>query len=289
MKILITGASGNVGKATLAALEQLKSETLQVLAATRHKDKTKESDPFEPVYFDFAQPESYLDHLHQYDSILLLRPPQLADSEKYFKPFTDALQPNQHVVFLSVQGAEKMSWVPHHKIENLLQHCQASYTFLRPAYFMQNFEGDLHEDLVKRHQIFLPAGKSKFNLIDVKDIGKVAAHVLANPAVHQQQAYELTGKENLTFAEMAEIITRITGVTIDYQSPNVIKFYFNKKRHGIPHGKILVMIMLHFLPRLSKGEPQVSQWVKKITGKEPESFENYVARELNNILPLEKK
>ncbi len=280
MKILITGASGNVGKATLAALSQIEKNNLKILAASRHQEKKQGSEPFEQVYFDFAQPETYLKQINQYDSILLLRPPQLADAEKYFKPFTDALQPHQHVVFLSVQGAEKMSWVPHHKIEKLLQHCEASYTFLRPAYFMQNFEGDLHEDLVERHRIFLPAGHSKFNLIDVKDIGKVAAQILIDPKAHQQQAYELTGNQNLTFAEMAHIISQVTGIRIDYHSPNLIRFYFDKKNQGVPHGKILVMIMLHFLPRLSKSEPQKSKWVKKITGEEPVSFADYVEREL---------
>lgn len=284
MKILITGASGNVGKATLSAFSKKQSENLKVLAASRHKDGKHKSETFEQVYFDFARPESYHKHLHEYDSILLLRPPQLADSKKYFQPFTDALQPHQHVVFLSVQGADKMSWVPHHKIEKLLQHCEASYTFLRPAYFMQNFEGDLQEDLVKRHRIFLPAGHSKFNLIDVQDIGKVAAKILVQPKVHQQQAYELTGNQNLTFAEMADVITTVTGEKINYQSPNLLKFYWTKKREGVPDGKILVMIMLHFLPRLSKSEPQKSNWVEKITGEEPVSFADYVERELKGRL-----
>lgn len=284
MKILITGASGNVGKATLAALRNKQSPETQIFAASRHKEKEGKKEPFELVYFDFAQPKSYYNQIKYFDSILLLRPPQLADTKKYFEPFIDALQPEQHVVFLSVQGAEKMSWVPHHKIEKLLQHGKASYTFLRPAYFMQNFEGDLQEDLVKRRQIFLPAGNSKFNLIDVKDIGKVAAEILASPEPHQQQAYELTGNENLIFAEMAGIISEVTGVTINYRSPNLIKFYFSKKKQGIPHGKILVMIMLHFLPRLSKSEPEKSNWVKKITGKMPERFRDYVARELKEKL-----
>jgi len=279
MKILVTGASGNVGKATLAALSQHISDKLQVFAASRHKEAKQDSRPFELVYFDFAKPESYLKQLSQYDSILLLRPPQLADTEKYFKPFTEVLQSHQHVVFLSVQGAEKMSWVPHHKIEKLLQHCEASFTFLRPAYFMQNFEGDLQEDLMTRHRIYLPAGNSKFNLVDVQDIGKVAAKVLIQPKVHQQQAYELTGNQNLTFFEMADVITKVTGVKINYQSPNLLKFYWTKKREGVPHGKILVMIMLHFLPRLSKRDPQKSNWIMKITGEEPASFADYVTRE----------
>lgn len=44
---------------------------------------------------------------------------------------------------------------------------------------MQNFTTTLHTDLLNYHKIFLPAGKAKFTLIDVTDIGRVAANILA--------------------------------------------------------------------------------------------------------------
>jgi len=284
MKILVTGASGNVGKATIRALNQKLDKKFELFAASRHKNNLNSSNKMKEVYFDFADPDSYQGHLGNYDTILLLRPPQLADTEKYFEPFVSSLHPNQHVVFLSVQGADKMSWVPHHKIEKLLKSYATPYTFLRPSYFMQNFEADLREDLVKRHQVFLPAGKSKFNLIDVQNIGEVAADILVNPLPHQQQAYELTGNENLTFGEMASVISQGSGVNINYKSPGLIKFFITKKRQGIPSGKIFVMIMLHYLPRLSKKEPSKTAWIKKITGKEPTQFSNYVKKSLVEIL-----
>jgi uncharacterized protein YbjT (DUF2867 family) len=284
MKILVTGATGNVGKATLWALTQKDDKNLELFAASRHKNNLKGSNNVKEVYFDFADPGSYRDHLGNYDTILLLRPPQLADAKKFFEPFVNSLKPNQHVVFLSVQGADKMSWVPHHKIEKLFLSSSTPYTFLRPSYFMQNFEGDLREDLLKRHQVFLPAGKSKFNLIDVKDIGEVAAKILVDPASHHQQAYELTGNENLTFGEMAAIISQVSDTKVIYKSPGIIKFFITKKRQGISSGKIMVMIILHYLPRLSKKEPAKTAWVKKITGKEPEQFSTYVNITLAKLL-----
>ncbi len=47
-------------------------------------------------------------------------------------------------------------------------------TFLRPAYFMQNFTTTLPSDLVNHQRIYLPAGQAKFT-IDVEDIGDVTA------------------------------------------------------------------------------------------------------------------
>ena len=42
---------------------------------------------------------------------------------------------------------------------------------------MQNFTTTLRRELVERKRIFLPAGKARFTLIDVRDIGAVAAQV----------------------------------------------------------------------------------------------------------------
>ncbi len=68
---------------------------------------------------------------------------------------------------------------------------------------MQNFTTTLRDDLVKKRLIYLPAGKAKFTLIDVRDIAEVAAHILINTDNHVGAAYELTSNEKYTFDEMA--------------------------------------------------------------------------------------
>jgi len=132
------------------------------------------------LHFDFAAAETY-EHALAYCGILfLLRPPQLSEVKKYFNSLIDlaVICGVKHVVFLSVQGVGKSKIIPHHKIEKLIIESKIPHTFLRPAYFMQNFTTTLHADLVRHHSIFLPAGNAKFTLVDVTDIGKVAAKVL---------------------------------------------------------------------------------------------------------------
>ena len=81
-------------------------------------------------------------------------------------------------MFLSVQGAERNLFIPHHKIERRLMSSGVPYTLLRPAYFMQNFTSMLHDELARRHRIFLPAGNARFTLVDVGDIARVAVMLL---------------------------------------------------------------------------------------------------------------
>ncbi|WP_373511407.1 NmrA family NAD(P)-binding protein, partial [Persicitalea sp.] len=117
-------------------------------------------------------------------------------------------------MFLSVQGALGNRFIPHHKIEKLIMKSGMAYTFLRPAYFMQNFTTTLYHDLTTRRLIYLPADNAKFTLIDVRDIGEVAAQALVNPTRYVNQGYDLTSEKPLDFQQMAEKLSQILGQRI---------------------------------------------------------------------------
>ncbi|MBC5991250.1 NmrA family NAD(P)-binding protein [Pontibacter sp. SD6] len=286
--ILITGATGNVGLEVIKSLSQIKRD-FQVIAGVR-EPKT-DDDLFgqlhiDTVHFDFSDEQSINSALKVCDTLFLLRPPQLSDVEKYFNPLIRIAQEKsvKHIVFLSVQGADTSSLIPHHKIEKLIIKSGINYTFLRPAYFMQNFTTTLRRDLVQKNSIYLPAGNAKFTLVDVEDVGKVAAKVLALPAAHINKAYDLTNEERLNFNEMADVLSNVLGREISYKSPNLLSFYFTKRQEGIPSQFILVMIMLHFLPRFQK-LPHISPWVQNIIDESPNSFAEFVKKNENLLQP----
>lgn len=279
--ILITGATGNVGWATAQALAT-RPDGLRAVAGVRNPER--ETAKFrqlgvDVVAFDFADIGSIEEALRQCEVLLLVRPPAISNVTKFFEPLIQhAIACKvKHMVFLSVQGAEASSVIPHHKIEKLIIESGISYTFLRPAYFMQNFTTSLRADIVKRDRIFLPAGQAKFNLIDVDDIGRVAAVVLAQPAQHINKAYDLTNGEQLTFSDMASQLSATLGRTIVFVSPNLVQFFWQKRREKMPLPLIFVMMMLHFLPRLQKPLP-LSHHVAHLTGQPPRSFTDFITR-----------
>ncbi|MCU0451264.1 MAG: NmrA family NAD(P)-binding protein [Bernardetiaceae bacterium] len=280
-KLLITGATGNVGLAVLQALQKL-ALPLEIRAGVRNPQAEAPkmaSYGATAVPFDFEDARTFAPALAGVDGLFLLRPPQLADVNKYFAPLISQAQQAgvRHIVFLSVQGVEGNRLVPHYKIERLIEASQVPYTFLRPAYFMQNFTTTLRDDLVKKNQVFLPAGRAKFTLIDVDDLGLVAAHVLANPGPHLGQKYDLTNHEQLTFGQMAEQLSTGLGRRIEFISPNLWRFYWTKRREKVPPMLVLVMIMLHYLPRF-RPAPGVTTWAAQITGQPPKSFAAFVAQ-----------
>ena len=279
--VLITGATGNVGIAVINALHKLDHQ-LVIHAGVRDTGRGNEKLAdlkVKMIEFDFTESQTIGPAMANIDLLFLLRPPQIADVKKYFVPIIDAAKQSsvKHIVFLSVQGVEKSKIIPHHQIEKLIVESQIPYTFLRPAYFMQNFSTTLRNDLVNDQRIYLPAGQAKFTLIDVDDIGNVAAKIITEPQQHVNKSYELTNNETLTFGEMAAKLSKGLGKKIAYISPNLLQFYFTKRREKVPTMFIFVMIMLHNFPRFQK-TPPTTQWVKTITGQEPKSFEDFVTQ-----------
>lgn len=278
-KVLITGATGNVGMAVIQSLHK-RSHSLQIIAGIRDLERDKEKlSAYEVavIYFDFTDIASYGPALQSCDVLFLLRPPDITAVEKYFKPLIEKAKATgiQHIVFLSVQGVEHSDIIPHAKIEKLIVASKIDYTFLRPAYFMQNFLGNLHHDLVVHKKIFLPAGRAKFTLVDVRDIGDVAAAILVDTAKYTGVSVELTSNDKLTFTEMATKLSEGLTTRITYQSPTLLTFYWTKRKEKMPFMLIIVMIMLHFLPRFQK-EPKITAAVKNSTGKEPISFSQFI-------------
>ena len=279
LRILITGATGNVGKEVINALHQL-PVPLDIIAGVRDI-ATGGNKPLgrniSMIKFDITEPSTFNGAFQNIDIMFLLRPPQISSARKYFKPLIkSAIEAGiKHIVFLSVQGVEKSSIIPHHTIEKLIVESRIPYTFLRPAYFMQNFTSSLQHDLVVKNRIFLPAGKARFTMVDARDIGKVAALVLTNTIQHVNKPYELTCNHSLTFHEMADKLSDGLGKDIKYISPNLLHFYFTKRKEKIPAMMILVMILLHYFPRFQK-PPSITDCIALLTGNPPIEFEKFI-------------
>lgn len=277
---LITGATGNVGAAVLKHFPAGAERT--VYRATHQKDTTDASQR----WLDFGQPDSFATALQGIDVVFLLRPPQLADVKTYFAPFIAACQRSaiRQIVFLSVQGADEIAFIPHAKIEKLIRRSGIAYTFIRPSYFMQNLTTTLNDDIVRHHRLFLPAGQAPFLWVDVADIGRAIAVVLADHTRHQNRAYIITGDELLTFGQVSKLLSERIGYVVRFESPNPVRYYFTKRREGMASGLILVMILLHFVPRFQK-PPPISSDFASLTGRPPNTLAHFIDQHKSDWTP----
>ncbi len=273
--ILVIGATGNVGREVVKSLHALGYNARAAALNEEHFAQVPE-EAAETVLFDFAKPETFAPAFAGVKKLFLMRPPAISDIETYIKPVIDYAAENgvEQIAFLSLIGVEKKSYVPHYKVEQFMKESGVPYTFLRAGFFMQNLDTTHRADIVEHDDIFIPAGDAKTAFVDVRDLGAVAAHVLTTPG-HEDQAYDLTGNEALTYYEVADIFTEVLGRKITYSSPSLLRFAWRMKEQGHPWGYVVVMAGLYLSTRRGSAEA-IADDVQELLGRDPIAMRQYV-------------
>jgi uncharacterized protein YbjT (DUF2867 family) len=216
MKILVTGASGNVGS---YVVKELLNRGDQVKAAGTDASKLEKmfESRVEAMPFDFTDRDTYDKVLENVDRVFLIRPPHLGKPEDMY-PFIDAMKAHniKLVSFLSLMGVENNTIPPHHKIEKYIEKSGIPYAHVRPGFFMQNLSGIHSVEIREKDEIYVPAGKSKTSFIDAADIGLATAVLIHDPERYRNTAHTITGPEALDYFQVAEILSRVTGRKITY-------------------------------------------------------------------------
>lgn len=287
-RILITGATGNVGREVIDFLYKSNNTDYILRAGLRNLEAVSsifsKIENIELVQFDFEDPGTFQTALQQVDCVFFLRPPQLSSVDKYFKPFIQSIKDAgvKQVIFLSVQGADKSSIIPHNKIEKLIKESGIDFIFLRPGYFMQNITTTLFTDIRVKRKIILPAGNAVFNWIDVKNIGEVVSLLIQKFDTYKNRAIDLTGNENLSFQEVVNEMNLHLAKPVSYKSTSLFNFFLTKRKDKIATGMIMVMMMLHYIPRF-QAPPLISNLYKELTGKNPTTVKEFIIREKSKL------
>lgn len=125
----------------------------------------------------------------------------------------------EHFVFSSVGGAERDTGIPHfdskYEVEERIRDLGLPATIIRPVFFMQNFEGR-REDITDGTLALPLVEDVSVQIVNVDDIGGLAAEALANPDEYKGRAIELAGDEG-TLEEMARVFTEVTGTDVEAQ------------------------------------------------------------------------
>jgi len=215
--ILITGASGSVGKAVLQ--EAIRKES-KVRAMYRSKEEaTKAPSGCAAVLGDYSDKQSLRNALDGVTSVFVVCSPipQLVELESNM---LDAGKECgvKHVVLNSALGAGDYgksfpSW--HRKVEDKLKSTGLSYTILRPNGFLQNIVAYNAPSIRETGAFYAAMGDAKVCYVDVGDIAVVAVRAL-QAGVHAGKTYELNGPEAVSNQELAKRISKIIGRTINY-------------------------------------------------------------------------
>ncbi|KAB1086902.1 NmrA/HSCARG family protein [Neorhizobium galegae] len=235
MTILVTGATGNVGR---QVVEHLVERGADVRALVRDPSKAVFPAGVSVVQGDFLDIDSLRNAMSGVSTLFLLN--AVVPDE-----FTQALialnvarsAGIERIVYLSVIHADVYVNVPHFAgkfgVERMIEQMGFKATILRPAYFMQN---DLMvKDVITGYGAYtMPVGAKGLALIDTRDIAEIAALEL----LRRDQAAEplaldrinLVGPETLTGTDIAAIWSDVLARPISYGGDNTEGFEQNLKQ-----------------------------------------------------------
>jgi uncharacterized protein YbjT (DUF2867 family) len=215
--ILITGASGTVGKFVLA--EVARSGAPHRAMYRSKEDAAKVPAGTETVIADFSDKASLAPALRGVESVYLVCSP-IPDLAQLESNVIEASQATgvRRIVLNSALGAGDYgksfpSW--HRKVEDKLKATKMAYCILRPNSFLQNVLTYYAPSIRAQGAFYAAMGKARTSYLDVRDIAVVAAKALRG-GEHDGKTYELNGPEALTYAEVAQKISQHAGIASQY-------------------------------------------------------------------------
>lgn len=269
-RVLVTCATGTVGSEVTKVLTE---RGVVFRAGVRRPDDY--SGAGSPTAFDFEKPETWGRAFENVERLFLVRPPTV-DTDRITDAAAAASRCGvEHVVYLSVLGAEKNPLLPHRRIERHLATLPVSTTFLRASFFMQNLYEVHAEAIRERNEVFVPAGSGETSFVDARDVGAVGAACLVESG-HEGQAYDLTGPKALDYYGVAAILSSELDRPISYAVPAPWTFAHRELAEGQPLAFVLVMIGIYTTARLGLAG-RVSDDVERVLDRPPRGFSVYAA------------
>lgn len=239
MTILVTGATGTVGRQVVQHLVQ---RGATVRALVRNPATANLPDGVALHQGDQLDVDALRNAFNGVSTLFLLNAVVADEFTQALITLNVAREAGvKRVVYLSVIHSDRYVNVPHfagkHGVERMIEQMGFSATILRPAYFMDN---DLTiKDVVQGYGVYpMPIGSKGLAMIDTRDIAEVAAlELLAREAAAEDAALtrlNLVGPEALTGADVAGIWSEVLGRPIAYGGDDTAGFEQNLRQFMPP-------------------------------------------------------
>ncbi|MEV7975011.1 NAD(P)H-binding protein [Streptomyces sp. NPDC086519] len=275
MMILVTGATGNIGRELTRELDA-KGAKLRLLV----RDPNRAAglpEGAERAVGDLGEPATLPPAFAGVDKLFLLTQ---GIGTEYTAAAIAAAAGVHHIVHLSsfhvvLDPIPAMGrW--HHDREEIIRASGIPATFLRPGGFMTNAL-DWLPTIREANYVLDPVGPGRYAPIDPADIAAVAALALTE-AGHQGKEYVLTGDEMFTVTEQVRIISETIGRDIEVREAatpaEAVRFRFP---NGAPQALADALTEGLTLMRADTVGFRTDT-VERLLGRSPRTFADWCAR-----------
>ena len=265
---LVLGGTGRTG--SLVA-KNLVERGLAARTAARHGAD---------VRFDWDDTATHAPALEGVDRVYLVTPVLRVTYADQVRDFLNLAEDAgvRHITYLSTYGSDQAPReVDIRAVErDLASRSTFTHSILRPAWVMQNF-ADEHVPVING-AITVPTGGGTEAFVDAADIAAVAAETLVDRDAHASAQYAPTGPQALTVAEIASIITDVTGERVGYNDIDPDAWIGGAVEAGLVPADYAVMLRWLTGAIISGNGSRPNDDIEKVTGRPPVSFKEFARR-----------
>ncbi len=273
--ILIIGATGSVGFEVATRLSK-QNQSVKIAVRSPERAKSIKLSDAEFVHFEYLKPETFDNAFENVDKVLLVSPPSyLKIHDSVNNAINIAVEKGvRHIVNISAISVDTELDKPMKIIKEHIQKCGIDYVILCPNCYMQNFNDIFRDLIISENQITVPAENAKTSFVDIRDVAEVAVKALTDETL-KNNTYKLTGKQLLNMHVVAHLFSEGLNKEIGYSSISNELFEKRLRIAGWPSSTIEGTMQL--CSHVKDGDTSVvSDDIKKILGREPIKFEQFI-------------
>jgi uncharacterized protein YbjT (DUF2867 family) len=235
MTILVTGATGNVGR---QVVDQLVKRGAEVRALVRDPAKANFPAGVDIAQGDMLDVDAMRRAFSGVSTLFLLNAVVPDEFTQALVALNLAREAGiERIVYLSVIHGDVYVNVPHFAgkfgVERMIETMGFNATILRPAYFIDNDR--TIADVVLQHAVYpMPIGGKGLAMVDTRDVAEIAAIELLrrerSTLPLPLERFNVVGPETLTGADVAAIWSAVLGRTIHYGGDDSAAFEQNLRQ-----------------------------------------------------------
>lgn len=284
--ILITGATGNLGKATINFLLRKGVSANNIVALVRDVAKVEElkAKGINIKIGDYDDYTSLTKAFVGVEKLLLVSGSDLEKRGQQQENVVKAAKESgvKHIYYTSFERKNETETSPIHLVatahintENLIKASGMDYTIFRNNLYLDILPMFFGENVLTTG-VFLPAGDTKAAFALRMDMAEAIANVLTSEG-HENKDYAFSNTENISVPEMAKILSEVVGKEINYVSPPVDVFVDALSDVGVPIE--YVKMTADFSEAIRQGEFETFKTdLEKLLGRKPTTVKEFLTQ-----------
>lgn len=275
--ILVTGATGNVGRHVVAGLRRA---GVGVRAVTRSPARAGLPAGVEVVRGDLAHPESFVDAFAGVTRMFVF---PLAYLAPVLRGMSDVAETTALVKFAAEAGVRRMVMLGSSDslfgMERAVESTGCEWTILRPGEFAVN-KLDHWAPMIRAGDVVRSAYPEASGApVHEADIAEVAVEVLLSDG-HHGRRYELTGPQALTLREQVAAIATGLGRPVRFEEVTPAESRVELLGFGLPADVVDHMFLAH-----PAGQAAVSPAFEEVTGRSGRTLAKWAADHAADFAP----